>query len=112
MNAEQFSERFNEEIKIRLNNENAKFTVAYPPNTVFTEDGIEFEPRWAYHMLLELYDAEDGPIRASQQEKRKIGMLKFVCNDCAGGNHDPCRGGTHCDCQHMVSKKTRDQVEK
>jgi hypothetical protein len=36
----------------------------------------------------------------------------FICDECKNDNHMACPGGTHCDCQHMVSRRTRDQVEK
>lgn len=26
--------------------------------------------------------------------------MTFVCDDCNKGDHDGCRGGTWCDCEH------------
>jgi hypothetical protein len=26
--------------------------------------------------------------------------MNFICGPCQDGDHDACRGGTQCDCQH------------
>lgn len=66
---------------------------------------------WDYSTFLDLLKGSLD-IQKDRAKRREAGMLKFVCTDCANGDHGPCPGGTHCDCQHMTSKRTRDNVEK
>lgn len=33
--------------------------------------------------------------------------MEFVCDDCQAQNHDACKGGTWCDCQHKTGNLVR-----
>ena len=64
---------------------------------------------WEYETLLEMYATPESAIQTERREKRRIGLLKFICNDCASGEHDNCAGirkhKSHCDCQHKARRK-------
>lgn len=95
----------------RMSTENVRnFSSNFACN--LTEENPDLAVPWEYELLLESYRQENGSIRTDYRERREAGLMKFVCEACAGGDHSKCVGKSHCDCQHMVSKRTRDQVER
>lgn len=110
MTSEDF-EKFADKFSRAMNIENVRnFSSNFACN--LTEENPDLAMPWEYELLLESYRQENGPIRADYRERREAGLMKFVCEACAGGDHSKCVGKSHCDCQHMVSKRTRDQVER
>jgi hypothetical protein len=79
-------------------------------NWHYDPDGKE----WAHDTLLE-YQIQDpeGAIAKERTEKRRIGLLKFVCHDCGLGNHEVCKERnklkrrSDCDCGHKTAKEKK-----
>lgn len=95
---------------------NLKFVLNEQESVPSKQTGKE----WAHDLLLEYMTLDPtGEIRKEREEKREVGLLKFICHECGMGDHDICKARNErkklsmstpqkpdCDCGHKkVVKK-------
>lgn len=82
-------------------------------NDAGTDQVIRLVPRWDDKPGASMFraGAMAEALRTLSYRVSDPVEVPLICNRCAKHNHDTCRGGTWCDCQHQAPQVTQEELD-